>query len=208
MADDKKNLPGIKETSLEDRILAFEDDFKDPIAMVERVYQLWWRWADFHMYITSPTIDVMIPPVIIEPAQLPNSSEYEFVYPIHDFGHKLSTSKGEEIFSSGLSMCKLYFTIEKMIFILTERLKAGGISQQDEVQVAFGGHELAQRKAFESIINLPYNVVVSNFDPGTWGEQYLQNVKCIADKGYGYPSETPRETYKQSYTNVSARVKR
>ena len=44
-------------------------------------------------------------------------------------------------------------TIEKMIFLLIERLKSGGISEETEVQVAFGGHELAQRKGFESIIN-------------------------------------------------------
>lgn len=208
MADEKKELRGFQETSLDDRKIAIENDLNDPIAIVERVYQLWWRWADFHLYVTSPYIDSIDPPVIIAPTQLPNSDEYEFVYPILDCGYRLSTSKGEDMFSAGLSMCKLYFTIEKMISILTERLKSGGISPQDEVQVSFGGHELAQRKAFESIINLSYNVVVSNFDPGAWGEQYLRNLKIIAEKGYGYPAETPRDTYKKSYSNTESKTKR
>jgi hypothetical protein len=83
---------------------------------------------------------------------------------------------------------------------LVERLKAGGVATDTEVQIAFGGHELAQRKGFESIINLSYNVVVTNFDPGPWGERYLQIVKRLADKGYGYPPESPRDTYRQSHT--------
>ena len=109
--------------------------------------------------------------------------------------------------SAGMSMCKLFFTIEKMINILISRLKSGGVSQETEVQVAFGGHEIAQRKAFESIINLSYNVVVTNFEPGEWGERYLENVKRMASK-YGYPPEAPRETYKQSYNSSSAGIKR
>jgi hypothetical protein len=79
------------------------------------------------------------------------------VYTIQDHGYKLSTSKAEDMFSVGLSMCKLYYTIEKMIFLLMERIKTGGIDDQTEVRVSLGGHELAQRKAFESIINLQSN---------------------------------------------------
>ena len=100
-------------------------------------------------------------------------------------------------------MCKLYYTIEKMIFLLVERLKTGGVAAETEVQVAFGGHELAQRKGFESIINLSYNVVVTNFDPGVWGDHYLKMAKRLADKGYGYPSEAPRDTYRQSHAASS-----
>jgi hypothetical protein len=99
------------------------------------------------------------------------------------------------MFSVGMSNCKLFFTIEKIIFLLIERLKAAGINQETEVQVAFSGHQLPQRKAFESIINLSYNVVVTNFDPGSWGERYLKSVKDIAGKGYGYPAEAPRTPY-------------
>lgn len=195
--------------SIEDRKLAMELDLNDPIALVERVYQIWWHWADFHLYVTSPHIDSISPPILIEPEIIPDTQELEFVYVIHDRGDSLSTSKGEDMFSAGMSMCKLFFTIEKMIYILVERLKSGGIDSETEVQVAFGGHQLAQRKAFESVINLSnYNIVVTNFDPGLWGERYLQAVKRVADKGYGYPSEAPRDNYKQAHGSSSVRIKR
>lgn len=188
------------ENSIDLRKLQMETDLNDPVALVERVYQIWWHWADFELYVISPTIDLISPPLIIKPELISGTDEYEFVYPIFDSGSKMSTSKGEEMMSAGMSMFKLYMTIEKMIFLLIERLKDGGIDRETEVQVAFGGHLLPQRKAFESIINLPYNVVVTNFDPGAWGERYLQIVKQNADK-YGYPSESPRDTYKQPHKN-------
>ncbi|WP_035918104.1 hypothetical protein [Legionella fairfieldensis] len=169
---------------------------EDPVALVERVYQLWWHWADFELFIINPTIETISPPVIIKPDVVSEGNEYEFVYDIHDYGFKLLTSKSQDMYTSGMSMCKLYYTIEKMIYILVERLKTGGIDTETEVQVAFGGHELAQRKAFESIINLSYNVVVTNFDPGVWGEHYLRIVKRLADKGYGYPPEAPRDRFR------------
>ncbi|MDI9819175.1 MULTISPECIES: virulence factor [unclassified Legionella] len=177
----------------------FLDAEEDPVLLIEKLYQLWWHWADFELFIVSPTIAAISPPLIIEADFLPGSEEREFVYPIHDHGYKLSTSKGPEMYKAGKSNCKLYYTIEKMIYLLVERLKTGGIAQETEVQVAFSGHELAQRKAFESVINLNYNVVVTNFDPGAWGERYLQIVKRLADKGYGYPPEAPRETFRQSH---------
>ncbi|CAM2920389.1 hypothetical protein [Legionella worsleiensis] len=200
--------PGFAEVSMDLRKLEVAKDLNNPITLVDRVYQIWWHWADFHLYITSPHIEAMNPPIIIKPETLPGSSELEFVYDIHDSGHKLSTSKSEDMFQAGMSMCKLFYTIEKMIYILIERLKSGGVSMEDEVQVAFGGHELAQRKAFESIINLSYNVVVTNFDPGTWGERYLETVRRLADKGYGYPSEAPRDTYRQIVHASPAGIKR
>lgn len=194
------------ENSLELRKLDMEADLNDPVALVERVYQIWWHWADFHLYIVSPSIPRISPPVVIKPEIIPGTSEHEFVYDIHDFGSKLSTSKGEDLLSAGMSMYKLYMTIEKMIYLLVERLKSGGIDTETEVQVAFGGHLLPQRKAFESIINLAYNVVVTNFDPGAWGERYLQIVKQNADK-YGYPPEAPRSTFKQSHQTTGVKIK-
>lgn len=173
--------------------LAIDID-NNPVTLIERVYQLWWHWADFSIYVVTPTIVGITPPIIIEPEINPHTQSEEFVYTIFDHGYKLSTSKGKDMYSAGMSMCKLFSTIEKMIFILIERLKSGGISEETEVQVSFGGHEIAQRKAFESIINLSYNVVVTNFDPGDWGERYLETVKRLADKGYGYPRAAPRYT--------------
>ncbi|BCA96753.1 virulence factor [Legionella antarctica] len=205
---ENEDKPGIKETTLDFRKLSIEQDLNNPVTIVERVYQIWWHWADFHLYISSPHIERISPPIIIEPESLSDSdNELEFVYSIHDSGNKLSASKSEDMMSAGMSMCKLFFTIEKMINILISRLKSGGISTETEVQVAFGGHEIAQRKAFESIINLSYNVVVTNFEPGEWGERYLENVKRMASK-YGYPPEAPRETYKHSYNSNSAGIKR
>lgn len=209
MADiENDDKPGIKEIPIDFRKLVMEEDLNDPLSLVERVYQLCWHWADFHLYIISPSISTISPPVIIAPERLSDADEPEFVYPIHDSGNQLSTSKSENMFSAGMSMCKLHYTIEKMIHLLIDRLKSGGISMDEEVQVAFGGHELAQRKAFEAIINLNYNVVVTNFDPGYWGEGYLQTVKKMVEKGYGYPPQAPREHYKQARSPSSAGIKR
>lgn len=205
--ENEKNPEG-SEASLDVRKLAFADDLNNPMTLIQRVYQIWWHWADFHLYVTSPHIEAISPPIIIKPELISGTDNYEFVYDIHDFGHKLSTSKSENMMSAGMSMCKLYYTIEKMILILVERLKSGGIGAEDEVQVAFGGHELAQRKAFESVINLSYNVVVTNFDPGAWGERYLKVVKQIAKSGYGYPKETPRDNFRQVYDTASVGIKR
>jgi len=206
-APESEPKPGIVETSLDFRKLQIEEDLNDPITLVERVYQIWWHWADFHLYITTPHIDRISPPIIIEPEIIPGTHEFEFVYPIHDSGYKLSTSKAQDMMSAGMSMCKLFFTIEKMIAILVSRLQSGGIDTGQEVQVAFGGHELAQRKAFESIINLSYNVVVTNFEPGQWGERYLENVKRMAER-YGYPPEAPRDTYKHAHHSSPSGIKR
>lgn len=186
----------------ERRVATLEND--DPIAMIENVYLLWWHWADFHLYIVDPAIETISPPIVIPPEPVPNSVDKEFVYPIHDHGYKLSTSKSEEMFSAGMSMCKLYYTIEKMIFLFIERLKSGGVGTDTEVRVAFAGHQLAQRKGFEVIINLGYNVVVTNFDPGPWGERYLEVVKGLAAKGYGYPPEAPRDIYQNPNPSVRA----
>jgi hypothetical protein len=173
----------------------------DEISIIERVYQLWWHWADFELVVINPTIEVVLPPIVLLPEKIPENDLFEFVYPIHDHGDKLSTSKGEEMYSAGMSMCKLYYTIEKMIFLLVERLKTGGVDGETEVDLSFYGHELAQRKAFESVVNITsHKVVVTNFDPGVWGDKYLQTIKRMADKGYGYPSEAPRDTYRQAHS--------
>lgn len=166
-------------------------------TQIAGVYHLWINWAYFELSVVNPRFDLIEPPEIITP-ELIAPDEFEFVYSIHDHGNKLSTSKGEEMFSAGMSMCKFYYTIEKMIYLLIERLKSSGIDTETEVQIAFGGHELGQRKAFESVINLGYNVVVTNFDPGAWGEKYLSIVKRLADLGYGYPQEAPRTNFRTS----------
>jgi hypothetical protein len=197
VANTEKDLAQIAAEKRRNMRSESEDDY--PILMVERIFQLWWHWADFELYVVSPSFDVIFPPNIIKPEILSGKGKkaiYEHVYDIHDFGYKFSTSKAEDMYSAGMSMWKLYNTIEKIIYLLIERIKEGGISEETEVQVAFGGHLLAQRKGFESIINLSYNVIVTNFDPGSWGKRYLANVKRLADKGYGYPKGAPREGFK------------
>jgi hypothetical protein len=106
------------EISLNDRKIAMLEDLNNPLAMVDKVYLLWWNWADFHIQIISPHFDFVHPPKIIEPELIPGTNEHEFVYPIHDFGSRLSTSKAQDMFSAGMSMCRMHFTIEKMIFII------------------------------------------------------------------------------------------
>lgn len=191
--------------------VAVSDD--DPMAIMQRVHQLWWRWADFSLFVVHPSLTVITPPRVIHPRKIAESEESEFVYPIHDHGYKLMTSKASEMYSAGLSMCRLYFTIEKMIYLLIERLKAetgdggeGKTALDSEVQIAFSGFDGAQRKAFESIINLPYNVIVTNFEPGEWGERYLEIVRRLADKGYGFPAESPRNIF-QSPRSATIKAK-
>ncbi len=168
----------------------------DPSQLKSNAHFLWWRWADFHLYIDTPDIERVVPPLVITPESIDDSDQLEFVYTIFDHGNQMSTSKGEEMFTAGLSMCKLYYTIEKMIYLLVERLKSGGTSTDEEVRVSFGGHLLPQCKAFEVIINLDYNVVVTNFEPGAWGDRYLATIKRLAEKGYPYPDSSPRDVYR------------
>ena len=171
-------------------------DEENLLQQVAGVFLLWWHWAYFEITVTNINLPTYNPPKIISAELIPETNDNEFVYHIIDSGFKLSTSKGEELYSVGMSMCKMFYTIEKMIYILIKRIKAEGIDTETEIQVTFDGHLLAQRKAFESIINLTYNVVVTNFDPGAWGESYLQIVKKLSERGYGYPSEAPRDIYK------------
>jgi hypothetical protein len=209
MVESEQTPPDIVEMMQRQRERLWSNDGAGELASsMDELYHLWWRWADFHLYLTSPSFPMYRPPRLILPALIEGTEDkYEFVYPILDFGNRFSTSKGSELYSAGLSMWRLYCTIEKIIGLLIQRLQSfssesegeGGstkITEETEVQVAFAGHELAQRKGFESIINLSYNVVVTNFDPGMWGERYLQNVKRLAEKGYGYPSAAPRDFYK------------
>jgi hypothetical protein len=196
MTADNMSGEALLEVMEAQRAILTEDAF-DLLSPIEIVAILWQRLADFHIYLITPTLTRFDSPEVLLPEQLlPESEQCEFVYPIVDLGDQLSTSKGEDGYAAGFSMCKLYSTIEKMVALLIDRLKAEGVDEKTEVQIALGGHEFAQRKGFESIINLKYNVVVTNFDPGEWGEQYLQNVKQLSEQGYGYPPEAPRDSYR------------
>lgn len=168
------------------------------VEVAEVTYQIDWRWAYIEMYILTPSCSAKIPPDIIRPETVVEGGSLEFVYSIFDYGFKFVSSKADEMYSAGMSMAKLHNTIEKMVYLLTERIKESGGTKETEVQIALHGFIGAQRKSFESIINLDGNVVVVNFDPGEWGEKFLQTVKRLADKGYGFPEEAPRHSYRHA----------
>ena len=162
--------------------------------LLDYLYYIWMIWGDFELYIIEPLIEPISPPVLIPPDTLEDGF-LEYVFDIHDEGFRLSTSRGQDALSIGFNMLKFFNTIEKMIAILVERLKTGGIDKEQEVRVAFYGHELGQRKAFESILNLEENVVVTNFDAGDWGERFMNTVLTLVEQGYGPPHHSPRKSY-------------
>ncbi len=51
----------------------------NPLTLINQVYQLWWRWADFGLYIISPTIETITPPLLLLPEPIPGTENYEFV---------------------------------------------------------------------------------------------------------------------------------
>ena len=190
-----------------------ETNLIEDIGLLENVSYLQALWADFHLYITEPFIAPQ-PPRFVRPAYNKVKDTYENVYPIRDYGYFMSTSRGRDLAKGTRAMVKLFNTVEKMVALLIDRttdISSGGASDAKEgdggksgdgegdgtstpaVCVAFYGHEQAQRKAFESVINLKQNVVVINFEPGKWGERYMKNVMSIADQGFGLPRVAPRK---------------
>lgn len=175
----------------------------DRTDILDYVYYLTMIWADFQLYVIEPQIENIAPPVIIPPLALENG-ELENVFNIVDEGFRLTTSRGNEGLALGHSLRKFYNTIEKMVALLVERLKTGGITHETEVRVAFYGHELGQRKAFESVLNLEQNVVVTNFDAGEWADRLMNTVLTLADRGYGLPPVSPRRKYAGPNNSVGA----
>lgn len=164
---------------------------------LEHIYHLCWRYADFHLFVISPTLRSCPARLILPEASSANSKNLEFVYPIVDAGDRFSTSKATEMYTAGMSMCKLYFTIEKIFALLIQRLEEHEIDlDQEEIQIAFSGHELAQRKGFEVSINMIQNIIVKNYEPGAWGDRYLKIMQEFVNRGYGYPAQAPRHTYR------------
>ena len=112
---DPQEIADFVEKADAERLEFMLNDSNDPILRVMRIYQLCWSWAHFEIVVLEPEIDTISPPLIIHPDTLADGSK-EFVYTIFDHGNKLQTSKAEDMFSAGMSMCRLYYTIEKMIF--------------------------------------------------------------------------------------------
>ncbi|MBA4695935.1 MAG: virulence factor [Legionella sp.] len=175
------------------------------LSLSEQVYQISWNLcADIRVAIISPEIPPFAVPVIIPPALVTDSGEEEFVYPIVDYGNEFATTKGFDMPATSMSNCKLFYTIEKMMRLVIERLEEQGVDGETEVQITVDGHEIACRKAFEVVINCTKNnLVIINYDPGAWGDNYLQMVKKLAAEGYGYPPEAPRETQRVRSKSIS-----
>ena len=136
-------------------------------------------------------------PLIEDPEQL------EFVYPILDYGNCLMSSKAMEDLFSGQSMLKMYYTIDKMVSVLHQKIKEkeGETGEVfSEISVELWGYELCLSKAFEVIINLPDNWIITNYEPGDWGNRYLDILQKLAEKGYPYPPPAPRDYYRHSIT--------
>lgn len=213
--DENLNISMSEDSDIEINPDDYEDDLfssVDDIDLLDRasgIYKIWSNWAYFQLEIISPIIPLKEVATIIEPEIVTETQELEFVYPIFDYGNIISTSKGSEMYSVGMSMCKFYYTIEKIIAIIIQKIRdssgedGNANIQEIESEVRFDGHQLGQRKAFESIINLNQNVVVTNFDPGEWGEKYLQIIKKLADRGYGFPPEAPRSNYRNIGSKIS-----
>jgi hypothetical protein len=79
----------------------------DAVQMASLIYMLWLNWADFSITVVSPQVKAFPKPDIILPGT-------DFTYIIHDFGNRFTTSKQEDMFSAGKSMCKMRYTIEKL----------------------------------------------------------------------------------------------
>jgi hypothetical protein len=158
-------------------------------------------YAYIEIRIEDPFFVFKDTPDVIKPESLQNDpQELELVYPIYDFGDRLSSSKTMDNEIDNHSMLKMFFTIEKMISIMYEKIKnksTSGGTENPENLFYLDGHLLCLRKAFEVIINLPDNWIVMNFDPGEWGNNYLATLQRLKNKNFQYPPPAPRDNYRQ-----------
>lgn len=161
-------------------------DLFDEVSMLNDVYYIHALWADMHVHLITPYFEPAYPPKIIEPGVDSNGSP-EHVYAIFDYGDRFSTSV-DDIVNATRSTGKYLNTIDKMIQIVIERCKAADdwddSDDKMEMRVAFEGHEIGQRKAFNDCIMSQENIVVTNFEPGEWGERQIRTMEHRAEKGF------------------------
>lgn len=182
---------------LQDELAAYDDDLPgiydavDELSLLKDVYYIWILWADMHIHIIDPYVAPAFPPKVIPPGT-DNEGNPEHRYKIYDFGDHFSTSVGEELINGTRATGKYLNTIEEMVRLTTERAKAiqaedgetGEGGEEPEIRLAFAGHEIGQRKAFKECIMSQENIVVTNFEPGEWGEQQLRNMEYLAERGF------------------------
>lgn len=198
MADEEDNLENL-ETEYEELSLEVGDVFEgvqdlEPlidVTLMQNVYYLWLLWIDFHLYINSPYVPPQYPPKVIKPGMESEEGETEHVYPIFDYGDHFSTSVGDSLAKGSRATGRMLNTILKMMRLLIKRVKevddqSGTETGGDEmaIRVAFDGHEIAQRMAFKQCVMHEMNILVTNFDPGEWGERQLRTMEHLADRGY------------------------
>lgn len=152
----------------------------------EDVDYVWGLWADFSVYLVDPGIHAQFPPKWIEPEK--GSYKQAFL----DYGNELKVSRGEDLALGIRTYGKLMNTIETMIELIIQRAAealgaeddGSGAAMDEEIQIAFNGFEILQRKAFRVSIESEHNVLVTNFDPGEWGERQLRCFNELVNKGY------------------------
>jgi hypothetical protein len=165
------------------------------LAFMKQLYAYIEIKIDDPFFVFKDTPDVIKP----EPLQ-DDPHELELVYPIYDFGDRLTSSKTMDKEIDNHSMLKMFFTIEKMISIMYYKIKhksTSGGEEKAENLFYLDGHILCLRKAFEVMINLPDNWVVMNFEPGQWGNNYLATLQRLKNKDFQYPPPAPRDNYRQ-----------
>jgi hypothetical protein len=166
------------------------DEMAD-MTLMQNVYYIWLLWVDFHIFINQPYVPPQYPPKVILPGKDPKTGQSEYVYSIFDFGDHFSTSVGENLARGTRSTGQLLNTIYKIISLVITRVQsidvdAGGEEGGDgkAIRVAFDGHEIGQRMAFKQCVMNEKNILVTNFDPGDWGERQLRTMEVLAEKGY------------------------
>lgn len=192
------DLSGLDEATRAE-LRALDDEVKNVLAnayppeedylFIQNIYYLWLLWADFKIYITSPYLPHVSPPVRIEPEVNNKTGQAEWVYPILDAGDMLSTSRGEDIIHGIGATGKFLNTIEKLVNLAVDRcreaIRQGGDSGSTvEMRFSLHGYEVGRRKAFNVCVDSGENIVITNFDPGEWGERQLRCIQYLAERGY------------------------
>jgi hypothetical protein len=180
---DRQSLMGLTDAQLQDAL-----------------YLLSVYWIDFHLELAWPEIPEKVPPVVIEPERDSVSGVVENVYRIVDHGNRFSTSRGEDVVRGLSTTGKFLDTVDKMVALAIERSleRDGGEGDEGgegagenkpylEIHIRFEGHELAKRKAFETLASREENVYVLNYDPEKWGELRLKMIETMTKQGYGVP---------------------
>ena len=163
------------------------------IDLMQNIYYIWLLWIDFHLYINSPYVPPTYPPKVIKSGEL-SENENEQVYTIYDYGDHFSTSVGDSLAKGTRATGKMLNTVIKMMRLMIERVKEvdqevgqGEAGDEMAIRVAFDGHEIAQRMAFKQCVMHDMNILVTNFDPGEWGERQLRTIWIISPTKVIYP---------------------